>query len=125
MWSHGSFYWNELMTRDPDGAKKFYGDTLGWTFDAMPMPDSTYWVAKMGATPVGGIFTMKGPMFESMPEQWFSYIAVDDVAARLKKLKAAGGKVMREPFEVPGVGLIAIVQAPGGAGMGWMTPVTN
>jgi predicted enzyme related to lactoylglutathione lyase len=68
---------------------------------------------------------MKGPMFESMPEQWFSYIAVDDVAARLKKLKAAGGKVMREPFEVPGVGLIAIVQAPGGAGMGWMTPVTN
>ena len=53
---HGNFYWNELMTRDVEKAKKFYGDTIGWTFDAMPMPDGTYWVAKMGDKPVGGLF---------------------------------------------------------------------
>ena len=23
-WSHGHFYWNELMTRDAEKAKKFY-----------------------------------------------------------------------------------------------------
>jgi predicted enzyme related to lactoylglutathione lyase len=122
MWSHGSFYWNELMTRDAEAAKKFYGDTIGWTFDAMPMPDGTYWVAKMGGTPVGGIFTMNGPAFEGLQEHWVSYIAVDDVNARLKKLTAAGGKVHRDPFDIPNVGRIAIVEDPGGAVMAWMTP---
>ena len=35
MYSNGSFYWNELMTRDAEAAKRFYGATLGWTFEAM------------------------------------------------------------------------------------------
>jgi predicted enzyme related to lactoylglutathione lyase len=122
MWSHGNFYWNELMTRNADAAKKFYGATLGWTFDSMAMPEGTYWVAKQGDKPVGGLFTMSGPMFEGVPENWFSYIAVDDVAARVKKLTAAGGKVIREPFDIPGVGRIAIVQDTGGASLGLMTP---
>ena len=47
-WSHGSFYWNELMTRDPEAAKKFYGETLGWTFEAMEGEGPAYWVAKVG-----------------------------------------------------------------------------
>jgi predicted enzyme related to lactoylglutathione lyase len=29
---------------------------------------------------------------------------------------------MRAPFDVPGVGRIAMLQEPGGAGIGWMTP---
>ena len=37
-------------------AKKFYGETIGWTFDGMPMPDGTYWVANMGGQPVVGLF---------------------------------------------------------------------
>ena len=53
-WTHGKFYWNELMTRDVERDKKFYGDTLGWTFDGMPMPQGTYWVANIGGQPVGG-----------------------------------------------------------------------
>ena len=122
MWSHGNFYWNELMTHDPERAKRFYAETIGWTYDAMPMPDGTYWVAKMGDTPVGGIFPMSGPDFDGMPEQWMSYLAVDDVDARLKKATAAGAKIMKPPFDVPNVGRIAIVQEPGGAVLGWMTP---
>jgi uncharacterized protein len=124
MWSHGSFYWNELITRDAEKAKAFYKSSIGWSFDAMPMENSTYWVAKMADTPVGGIFTMSGAEFGGVPEQWLPYLAVDDVDARLKAAKAAGAKVLREPFEVPGVGRIAIIQDPGGAAIGWMTPVT-
>lgn len=125
MWSHGSFYWNELMTRDVEAAKKFYGSTLGWTFESMPMPDGTYWVAKMGEVPAGGIFTMNGPMFEGVPEHWFAYIAVDNVDARIKKLTAAGGKVMKEPFDIPGVGRIGIVQDNKGVTLGFMTPAAQ
>ena len=123
MWSHGSFYWNERMTRDVEQAKRFYGSTIGWTFDAMPMPDGTYWVAKMDDEPVAGIFPMTGPDFDGVPENWLPYLAVDDVDAVLKAAKAAGAKVMREPFDVPTVGRIAIIQAPGGATIAWITPV--
>lgn len=124
MQAHGSFYWNELMTRDAEAAKRFYGDTLGWTFDPMPMPmpGGTYWVAKSDDKPVGGIFPMSGSEFEGVPEQWFAYLAVDDVDSRLDRATAAGGRVIREPFEVPGIGRIAIITDPGGAAIGWMTP---
>ena len=104
-WTHGSFYWNELMTRNAERDKKFYRDTLGWSFEAMPMPDGTYWVAKMGGESVGGLFPLTGPGFDGVPESWMSYIAVDDVDARLKKAQAPA-----LPFE------------PGGAGIGWKTP---
>jgi predicted enzyme related to lactoylglutathione lyase len=122
-WSHGQFHWNELMTRNVAGAKKFYADTLGWSFDAMPMPDGgTYWVAMSGGEPAGGIFDISGPEFKGVPESWMPYIAVDDVDARVKKATAAGAKVMKPAFDVPGVGRIVILLEPGGAGIGWMTP---
>ena len=89
-WSHGSFYRNELMTRNADKAKKFYADTVGWSFEAMKMPDGTYWVAKMGSEAVGGIFPLTSPLFDGVPEGWMSYLAVDDVDARTKKAQAAG-----------------------------------
>ena len=120
--SHGKFYWNELMARDVAKAKKFYADTLGWSFDAMPMPGGTYWLAKMGDEAVGGIFDISGPDYAGVPEGWMPYIAVDDVDARVKKAVAAGAKIMKPAFDVPDVGRIVILQEPGGAGIGWMTP---
>lgn len=123
MTAHGHFHWNELVTRDVEKAKKFYGDTIGWTFDGMPMPDGTYWVAKMGDAVVGGLFPISGPQWDGVPEHWMSYLAVDDVDARVKKAVAAGAKLMRPAFDIPGVGRIAILTEPGGAGVGWITPV--
>ena len=121
--SHGKFYWNERVTRDVERTKKFYADTMGWSFDAMPMPGGgTYWVAKMGDEPVGGMFDISGHDFDGVPEGWMSYIAVADVDARVKKAVAAGAKVMKPAFDVPGVGRIVILTEPGGAGIGWMTP---
>jgi uncharacterized protein len=123
-WSHGNFYWNELLTKDVERAKKFYADTIGWTYDAMPMQDgATYWVALQNGKPVGGIFPTTQPGMEKIPEAWMSYLAVDDVDARVKKATAAGAKLMRPIFDVPNVGRIAILTEPGGAGVGWMTPV--
>jgi uncharacterized protein len=122
---HGHFYWNELMTRDAEKAKKFYGGVIGWSFDAMPMPDGTYWVAKMGDKPVGGLFPLTSRQFDSVPESWMAYLAVDDVDARVKKATAAGAKLMRPIFDIPGVGRIAILAEPGGAGIAWITPAPH
>jgi uncharacterized protein len=120
---HGKFHWNELMARDVGRAKKFYADTLGWNFDAMAMPGGgTYWIAKMGDELVGGIFDISGPDYAGVPEGWMPYISVDDIDARVKKAVAAGAKVMKPAFDIPNVGRIVILQEPGGAGIGWMTP---
>lgn len=123
MTAHGHFHWNELVTRDVEKAKKFYGDAVGWTFEGMPMPDGTYWVAKMGDAYVGGLFPIAGPQWDGVPEHWMSYLSVDDVDARVKKAQTAGAKLMKPIFDIPGVGRIAILTEPGGAGVGWITPV--
>jgi len=121
--SHGTFYWNELMTHDADRACKFYGDTIGWTFDPMPMADGgTYWLAKADGEMAGGIMDMQGPQFETVPDGWMAYLAVDDVDARVKKALDAGATLMRPLFDIPGIGRIAMLREPGGAAIGWMTP---
>ena len=56
---------------------------------------------------------------KDVPEHWLSYIAVDE---RYKKALAAGAKEGRAPFDIPNVGRIAILQQPGGAMIGWITP---
>jgi uncharacterized protein len=122
MKSHGRFHWNELMTRDVEKAKKFYADTLGWSFEAMPMPDGTYWIATIDGEPVAGIFDIGGAEYQGVNEMWMPYIAVDDIDTRVRQAAQAGAKVMKEPFDVPGVGRIAMLTEPGGAGIGWMTP---
>ncbi len=123
MTEHGHFHWNELMTRDAEAAKTFYSETLGWTFESWDMGEGgMYWVAMAGDKPVGGVFEMKGPDFEGVPENWAAYIAVDDIDARLDKARAHGIAVIREPFDVPQVGRIARFREPGGAVIGWMTP---
>ena len=124
MASHGNFHWNELLTADAERAKRFYSEIIGWTFDGMPMPDGdTYWIAMMSGKPVAGIFPTNRPAYKGLPEAWMSYLAVDDVDARVKKAVAAGAKLMKPIFDVPNVGRIAILTEPGGAGVGWITPV--
>jgi uncharacterized protein len=121
--SHGTFYWNELMTRDVERAKKFYRDTIGWSFEPMTMGDGqTYWCAMRGDKPVAGMFPLNASEFDGVPESWMSYLAVDDVDQRVASAVKAGAKLMKPIFDVPGVGRIAILMEPGGAGVGWMTP---
>jgi len=122
-WSHGTFHWNELMTRDVQRAMKFYSETLGWSFRAMPTgDDSTYWLAEIDGEPVAGLFDISGPEYKDVPESWMPYIAVDDVDARVEMAIKAGAKVMTPAFDVPDVGRIVMLREPGGAGVGWMTP---
>ena len=123
---HGHFYWNELNTRDPKKAMAFYGQCMDWIFEKMDMESGgKYYICKNGDAMVGGIFTMPSPDFEGIPEHWFSYIAVDDIDKRIETALAAGGALVREPFEIQGTGRIAIVQDSNGANLGWMTPAAD
>jgi predicted enzyme related to lactoylglutathione lyase len=124
MTAHGAFHWNELMTHDVAKAKDFYAKTLGWTYEDVPMPgmDGTYTLVSANGALVGGMMQMDDPGFQGVPDHWFTHVGVDDVDARVKKIEAAGGKIHRAPWDIPDVGRVAIVEIPGGAVQGWMTP---
>lgn len=118
----GEFHWNELMTRDVAKAKAFYGAVCGWTFQDMEVDDTPYTIAMAGDKPAGGIFGMSGPEFEEVPEHWGAFVAVADTEAAVAAAKSGGGQIIREPFDVTGVGRIAIVMDPSGAVLGVIKP---
>ena len=125
--THGMVWWTELMTRDVDAAISYYSDVCGWSFETIEMMDGegTYYLAKIGDRPIAGMMDMSAMThLDGVPAHWFSYFAVDDLDAAVAATKSAGGSVLREPFEVPDTGRIAILQDPTGAAMGMMKPVT-
>ena len=124
--NHGKVWWSELMTRDPEAAKKYYADTCGWEFDEMPNVDGgIYLIGMAHGKPTAGILDMTGvPHLDGIPPHWFTYFAVDDVDGAVASSKAMGGSIRRDLFDIPGVGRIAIVEDPTGAVMGLMTPAS-
>lgn len=124
--SHGSIHWSELVSADVEGSKKFFTEICGWTINEMPMPNGPYNICMVGEQPVAGIMGVEQieADHEIMPH-WMTYLAVDDVDAETRKVTGMGGTVVREPFDVPGVGRIAIVADPGKAVVGIMTPAES
>ncbi len=121
--AHGTFVWNELLTRDVEAAKRFYAALAGWSFNAHKMGNGTYWVAEIGGNPVAGVMAMPEGIPAEVPPHWFEYMEVDDVDARLRVATEHGGKIMRPPFDVPDVGRLGFITDATGAALGLMTPV--
>ena len=122
MSQHGTIHWSELVTGDVAAARKYFSTVAGWTINEMPMPKGPYNVCMVGDKPVAGIMDLKMNEDPNAPPQWMTYIAVDDVDKAEAQTKAAGGEIVRPPFDVEGVGRIMIVKDPSGAVVGLMTP---
>jgi predicted enzyme related to lactoylglutathione lyase len=120
---HGTFIWNELMTPDVAAATAFYAAALGWTFTEQNMGEGgIYTLAHVPSQemPVAGIY--EWPDSQPGSRDWFPYVAIDDIDAALAKVEPAGGKVLRGPWAIPGVGKIAIVQDAAGSAIGYLEP---
>jgi predicted enzyme related to lactoylglutathione lyase len=111
---HGAFSWNELLTTDVAGAKRFYGELLGWTLQDTNEHGVDYTLAKVGETPMGGIMAIP-PGAQGMPPTWGIYVTVDDVDQLLPKVAQLGGSVCVPPQDIPGLGRFAVIQDPQGA----------
>jgi predicted enzyme related to lactoylglutathione lyase len=111
----GSFSWNELETRDPAAAKRFYGAVFGWEFDEEEAPGGmAYNVARIGEDRVAGMADVKGRVPDEVPEHWMTYFSVEDAEGALEKVESGGGQVMFGPVDIP-VGRFAMVADPWGA----------
>lgn len=117
---HGVFSWNELVTTDMPAAKQFYREALGWELEDKNNPGMTYTIAKKGAREVAGIMAMPADA-KGMAPHWGSYVTVDDVDARVARVKKLGGKLFVGPQDIPDVGRFAIISDPQGAMLAMIT----
>jgi hypothetical protein len=111
--AHGGFSWHELATTDVAGAVRFYGELFGWRkgtgHDMGAM--GVYQLFEHGGTQVGGMCNVQGP---STPPSWLSYVHVADSNRTVAAVKAAGGRLLHGPMEVPGGTWIALFMDPQG-----------
>jgi predicted enzyme related to lactoylglutathione lyase len=117
MFEDFSVGWVELATRDVDAAQRFYGALFGWTFadSANAPPGARYSEYAAGDMHYGGLLQMT-PEWGDMPEHWSLYVVVPDLDAALEATTAAGGAISVPAFAAPGVGRIARIDEPTGAG---------
>lgn len=121
----GDFIWYELMTTDPEGAKAFYEAVVGWTIgDAAPEFKGYRMIGRSDGGSAGGLLPITPDMREHGAKSgWLGYINVEDVDATAASIRSAGGKVWMEPFDIPGIGRIAMVTDPQGAPFYVMKPI--
>jgi predicted enzyme related to lactoylglutathione lyase len=99
----------EIRSQDPDATRAFLGELFGWK------------VASEGAFPgytfidtgvEGGTYVAISPRQADEDEVLF-FVAVDDVAATLKKAEALGGTVIQSAQTVPGTSFGVFADAQG------------
>ena len=101
----------EMPAENRQRMADFYSKTFGWKTQMLGKDMGNYVVAtttesddngpkKPGAIN-GGFFTKT----DDMPAQYPSVVvSVDDIKKSMKKVTEAGGKVLGEPMEIPGIG---------------------
>jgi uncharacterized protein len=133
---HATLNFNDLNTRDPGGAKSFYGQVFGWETLDLPggfqmftldgygdelekdNPDLRANNAEMGAPKgfedaVASIVPIGDDQADT-PPHWNVTFAVDDADAIAEKTTELGGQVIVPPMDAPWVRM-TIVADPQGA----------
>lgn len=111
---HGALSWSELMTTDVAAARQFYGALFGWETEDDPVAETNYVMVKVGGEAVAGMMALP-PEHAGMPPAWGVYVTVDDVDATARQVETLGGKLLRPPEDIPGIGRFCVVQDPQGA----------
>ena len=105
----------EMWSANPERASDFYKQVFDWEIQYLPEMD--YRLVNTGGT--GGINggIMK-PQDGPIPAPTSLYIAVDDLDAYGRKIVAAGGSLVVDNMEVPGMGRFSLFSDPDGRVMG-------
>jgi predicted enzyme related to lactoylglutathione lyase len=122
----------EASEPDPEAALDFYGGLFGWEFaDMMPASSqANYFIARHEARS-SSIFDLSGefrggdvaavrPIAEAAPPtaMWNTYFWVDSADEAARKVRDAGGGVVRAPFDFMDACRMAVFTDPEGAAFG-------
>lgn len=90
----------EIPAEDPEKVVKFYTDAFGWKIKQWS--DQPYWLVETG---LKGEMGIDGAIYK---KDWMDLtvntIGVENLEKAMAAVKGAGGEIVREPMEIPGVG---------------------
>ncbi|MEU6508204.1 VOC family protein [Streptomyces sp. NPDC046942] len=112
----GTPCWADAMFSDVEGAKRFYGDVLGWTFGESSPEYGNYTQAYASGKAVAAVVPpMPGQEGQS---RWCLYFASPDAAATARKIRDNDGEVLMEPMKVGDFGTMCLAREPSGTVFG-------
>ena len=101
----------EMPYDDAQRVARFYAAAFGWQTQALGPAMGDYITAATTETGPGGPLqpgSINGGFFARKPDWPAQYpsvvIAVEDIAAAMQQVARAGGTVLGEPMEIPGIG---------------------
>ncbi|WP_346622448.1 VOC family protein [Blastococcus montanus] len=104
----------EIHTSDSGAAGKFYSELFSWQ-----LKDDMYDYLTVDTGSDTGISGGIRKLDEqSSTPGTLMYAIVDDVSAVLKKAQSLGGSTAVEPYDIPGVGTMAVLADPEGSRIG-------
>jgi predicted enzyme related to lactoylglutathione lyase len=103
----------EMPYNDQGRVSAFYEKAFGWKMNVMGPDMGGYVVAHTAEADANNMITQTGainggffPKKADLPAQHPSVvIAVEDIQTAMGQVKEAGGEVLGEPIEIPGIGL--------------------
>lgn len=102
----------EMPTEDRERMCRFYERAFGWQTEMLGPEMGEYVVATTTETGENGPIkpgAINGGFFKKTDDKPAQYpsvvIAVDDIGEAMKAVNDAGGEVLGDPMEIPGVGL--------------------
>lgn len=117
----GRIIWHDLFSSNPQSSMDFYGRIAGWQYETEHATDFAWgggekdFILALLDGEAGAGFAQTP---EAFPDSWIAYVEVADVDASCALAQEIGGTILREPFEVPGVGRNALLRDPAGALIG-------
>ena len=114
----GRIVWHDLFTGNRQRAMEFYQRVAGWTYQTEHATDFAWgggekdFVLASSGNEAGAGFVETPPRLTT---GWVPYIEVRDVDAAAAHAEKLGGTIIRQPFDVPGVGRNALLSDPLGA----------
>jgi predicted enzyme related to lactoylglutathione lyase len=110
--------WIDVTAADAAASRTFYARLFGWDIEVVEALD--YGLVRTDGPLAGGIgqATATNPH----PAGVVVYVPVADVAAAVDRARHAGGALLVEPWELPGMGTMAVVGDPDGHRIGVWTP---
>ena len=97
--------------------KSLLSRTFRLNLEQSKVTNEAYEEIHVNGTASGGMMQITekwGENWQQIPSHWMTYVAVDDVAETVEKIKENGGGICVPPFDAPGVGKMSVVNDPSG-----------
>ncbi len=111
----GTFVWNELVSSDLSKSLAFLKTVVGDDNEVMEGSGGSYFLIKAAGRTVAGAMPLGDSWPAGTPSHWATYFMVDDVDGKAATATTLGASIVAQPFDMPGVGRVAVIADPAGA----------